>query len=376
MGHQMIGIDLFSGAGGMALGATQEGIDVRLAVEADPYAAITYKLNHPSTNVLIEDIRNLREIRINAGKNHKILFGGPPCQGFSTSNQKTRKFDNPQNWLYLEFFRIIQLWKPDWVVFENVTGIKETAGGIFLEQILLKLKNTGYTATWWVLNAVDFGIPQRRSRLFVVASLNGIVVSKPKPATSHYVTVREAISDLPELTNGASQNILPHKKKARYQYAKAMRQGMDKSANHLVTKNAPHVIQRYKYIPQGGNWQNIPQHLMQNYADLSQCHTGIYHRLSEDMPSVVIGNYRKNMLIHPTQDRGLSVREAARLQSFPDWYEFKGSIGFQQQQVGNAVPPLLARYVFHAIVVASSKTYEAPDAACLSLSRKEFACVG
>jgi DNA (cytosine-5)-methyltransferase 1 len=351
----MIGIDLFSGAGGMSLGALQAGIDVRLAIEFDPHATATYTYNHSTTRIIQADIRCLNEIDIDKAGQCTILFGGPPCQGFSTSNQRTRKRDNPTNWLFLEFLRVTQLWKPNWVVFENVTGLKETAGGVFLEQLLNSLKYIGYTTTWWILNASDFGVPQRRSRLFVVASLDGMVVSEPKATCTRHVTVREAITDLPDLPNGASENILPYKSKAPYQYAKAMRKKLKKTANHLVTRNAPYVIHRYKHIPQGGNWQDIPRKLMRNYADYSQCHTGIYHRLDENEPSVVIGNYRKNMLIHPTQDRGLSVREAARLQSFPDWYEFRGSIGFQQQQVGNAVPPMLAQAVFEAIVTASGE---------------------
>ena len=131
-----------------------------------------------------------------------------------------------------------------------------------------------------------------------------------------------------------------------------MRGRREGCCNNLVTKNADFVLERYRYVPEGGNWQNIPENRMDNYADRSRCHTGIYHRLTSKKPSIVIGNFRKNMLIHPDQDRGLSVREAARLQSFPDHYEFAGSIGFQQQQVGNAVPPILAREVFKAIIRA------------------------
>jgi len=239
-------------------------------------------------------------------------------------------------------------------VFENVTGIKQTKGGIFLQCVLTELKSYGYTVSSWILNAVDYGVPQRRSRLFVLGSLYGIGIEHPEPTVSKYVTVGEAISDLPHLPNGASINRMPYKCDAKFNYARLMRGSLQQSPNHLVTRNAPHILERYEHIPQGGNWENIPIQMMSNYTDRSRCHTGIYRRLQEDESSVVIGNYRKNMLIHPTQNRGLSVREAARLQSFPDWYEFKGSIGFQQQQVGNAVPPLLAEAVFRSILSHSN----------------------
>lgn len=346
----MIGVDLFAGAGGLSLGAIQAGIDVCFGVEADPYAAATYAINHPNTTVYAGDIRNLEEINIDCQGQTTILFGGPPCRGFSTSNQKTRNLENSSNWLFEEFLRVANLWRPDWIMFENVTGIKGTAGGIFLQSVLTELTSHGYTTSSWIFNAAGCGVPQCRDRLFVLGSLHGVSVKQPEPIVSKYVTVGEAISDLPNLPNGASINRMPYKCDAKSDYAHYMRGSLQQSSNHLVTKNAPHILERYEHIPQGGNWENIPPELMSNYADRFRCHTGIYRRLREDAPSAVIGNYRKNMLIHPTQDRGLSVREAARLQSFPDWYEFKGSIGFQQQQVGNAVPPLLAEAVFRAII--------------------------
>ena len=138
-------------------------------------------------------------------------------------------------------------------------------------------------------------------------------------------------------------------------YAKSLRGNLTECSNHLVTRNNANILKRYQHIPEGGNWENIPVRLMKNYANRTRCHEWIYRRLSIDEPSVVIGNYRKNMLIHPTQNRGLSVREAARLQSFPDTFAFQGSIGLQQQQVGNAVPPLLAKAVFNAILHATGR---------------------
>ena len=186
--------------------------------------------------------------------------------------------------------------------------------------------------------------------ILFVGSLNGTTYDFPVEKLNEAITVREAISDLPTLINGASECYLKYNNNIESSYAKSMRGELNGCHNNLVTRNNSLIIERYKHIPNGGNWENIPTSLMKNYADSSRCHTGIYRRLSLDEPSVVIGNYRKNMLIHPTQDRGLSVREAARLQSFPDSFIFKGSIGFQQQQVGNAVPPLLAESIFQSLL--------------------------
>lgn len=356
---------MFAGAGGLSEGAEQAGIRVRLAIECEPYAVSTYAHNHLNTELLSRDIREIRKIDVHKAGNGSILFGGPPCHGFSTSNQRTRNAANPGNWLFLDFLRIVGLWTPDWVVFENVTGIAETASGFFLGQILKGFEQYGYTCSIWILNAADFGVPQLRKRLFIVGSLHGIKVQPPNPIAAKDVTVDEAISDLPILHNGALMNWMPYRHDAKSDFAKRMRNNAQRSPNHLVTRNNPIIIQRYKHIPQGGNWQHIPAELMGNYKNPSGCHTRIYQRLTGDQPSGVIGNFRKNMLVHPTQQRGLSVREAARLQSFRDSYEFCGSIGFQQQQVGNAVPPLLAKAVFHAIINTTN-----PREPALSIGRQ------
>ncbi|MCH8041059.1 MAG: DNA cytosine methyltransferase [Nitrospinae bacterium] len=345
----MLGVELFSGAGGLSLGAMWSGVNVVLAIEKDVYSAQTYSFNHPKVKLVNKDIREVNLPRFRKRRKPLILFGGAPCQGFSTSNQRTRTSANPSNWLYKEFLRFANQLRPDWVVFENVKGIVETEGGKFLGRILSQLDDLGYLLSYDVINANDFGVPQNRSRLFIVGSRNGEKIELPKPKTMSKVTVHDAISDLPLLDNGASQNFLSYRSRPYSNYARQMRGNLKNCPNHLVTGNAPYIIERYKHIPQGGNWENIPPDLMGNYADCTRCHTRIYYRLKDSEPAVVIGNFRKNMLIHPVQNRGLSVREAARLQSFPDNYEFKGSIGFQQQQVGNAVPPLLAKAVFDRI---------------------------
>jgi len=345
----LIGIDLFSGAGGMTLGAKLSGINVRYSVEINKYATETYQFNNPDVTVFNKDIEKIQADMFEASGN-LVLFGGPPCQGFSVSNSKTRNKENPKNWLFKEFFRLAKALKPNWIVIENVTGIKETEGGYFLEKILKELVNLEYLVNHQVLTASDYGVPQSRNRYFIVGNNQSIDFKFPKPIQNK-VTVYDAIGDLPDLENGHSISKMNYKTNHPHSnFTDLMRNGIDYVHNNLVTRNAPHIVKRYKYIPQGGNWENIPKRLMKNYSDRERCHTGIYHRLVEDEPAKVIGNFRKNMLVHPHQDRGLSVREAARLQSFPDYYIFKGSIGFQQQQVADAVPPLLAKAVFDQII--------------------------
>lgn len=350
--NNFIGIDLFSGAGGMSVGAMAAGVDVKVAVEIDKYAAITYQANHPNTKLLNEDVRkvNINGYYKSEKNDVKILFGGPPCQGFSTSNQKTRNKENENNWLFKEYLRLTKEQSPDWVIVENVKGIVETENGFFFEKINADLQKLGYTTSHAILNAADFGVPQVRNRVFIVGSLHGIKYEFPKSTRRKYLTVADAISDLPKLESGASEHELDYELSAQNKYQSSSRKKSKKAVNNNVTVNTELVLKRYKHIPQGGNWEDIPTKLMKNYKDFTRCHTGIYHRLNADKPSVVIGNYRKNMLIHPTEDRGLSVREAARIQSFPDTFHFHGTIGFQQQQVGNSVPPLLAKAVFTKII--------------------------
>ncbi|UHD17840.1 DNA cytosine methyltransferase [Thiocapsa bogorovii] len=336
----------------MSLGARLAGITPCIVAEHDRHAGETYLHNHGRPSVFFnDDIRKFEKLPITR-KSEIVLFGGPPCQGFSTSNQRNRSKSNLNNWLFKEFLRIVSLYMPEWVVFENVKGFVETEGGFFVRMIGEELTGLGYSFAQAILNAVDYGVPQNRQRFFIVASLGERAFEFPQAHRGGAVCVRDAIFDLPELNNGASTCFLPYVAEPTTSYAYSLRGSQIGCTNHLVSRNSSQVLERYAYIPQGANWESIPEKMMGNYKDVRRCHTGIYRRLAEDQPSVVLGNFRKNMLIHPRQNRGLSVREAARLQSFPDWYHFKGSIGFQQQQVGNAVPPLLAKAIFDKIVSA------------------------
>ena len=349
------GIDLFAGAGGMSVGAIAAGIDVRYAVEINKHAAATFSYNHLNTTLLTTDIRKVKpnHFPIMRKKTPTVIFGGPPCQGFSTSNQKNRTSENEKNWLFKDYLRIAKSLQPEWIVFENVKGLLETEGGFFVDSVIKGLEKIGYTTSIFVLNSADYGVPQRRNRLFIIGSLSGIALQPPSPTTKKHITVSQAITDLPHVKNGSTICEQPYARKQRSTYANELRKTLIVCSNNIVTNNADHIVERYQSIPPGGNWEDIPKKLMRNYTDISRCHTGIYRRLQPDQPSIVIGNFRKNMLIHPTCDRGLSVREAARLQSFHDEFKFFGSIGFQQQQVGNAVPPLLAKAVFKEIVSRS-----------------------
>jgi DNA (cytosine-5)-methyltransferase 1 len=359
-----VAIDLFSGAGGLSEGFRQAGVAVAVSVELDRHAAETQRRNHGhrrqhKTDVLNEDVRAVssQELLAIVRRHHKktpdVLMGGPPCQGFSRSNMRTRTVTNPLNTLYCDLLRIAHEIRPPVVLVENVADLTSLADGEVEQRIISGLREMGYGVQREVLDAADYGVPQKRKRVFFLATRSRGALQFPPPAvaSAEYVTVWDAISDLPSLPNGNTTDEMPYgssQPKSGYQ-RRMRRAGKVTVRGNLVSRNSDLVVRRYGHIPQGGNWRDIPDKLMANYTATQYCHEWIYRRLREDLPSVTITNYRKNMLVHPRQDRGLSVREAARLQSFPDGFLFSGSIGFQQQQVANAVPPLLARAIARCI---------------------------
>ena len=351
----LFGIDIFSGAGGLSLGAEMAGIKISHAVEIDINAASTFLRNHKDAIIHQGDIKEIVSSELcSVDKPVFVIMGGPPCQGFSMSNTRNRNMGNKKNFLFLEFVRLVNELKPTWFVLENVAGLTNMNKGKTQKIIKECFESLGYTVKSKVLLASQYGVPQNRNRFFMVGNRKGIDFEFPTKF-DYEVTVEEAISDLPILSNGEKLENAPYiiPLENSSSYAKLMRENSEIAKQNYVSRNNDLVIERYRHIPQGGNWKDIPDELMYNYADKGRCHSGIYKRLVASKPSVVISNYRKSMLIHPYQDRGLSVREAARLQSFPDDFIFEGPISSIQQQIGNAVPPLLAKAVFQQIV-----TYE------------------
>lgn len=346
-------VDIFSGAGGMSIGALMAGIEPILAVEYDTHAAKTYEVNHPKTQVLQRDIKTVSPLEYTE-KHPFILFGGPPCQGFSIANTKTRNLENPNNWMFKEYIRFVKDLEPEWFVFENVVGFKSFNKGNFVVEVENELKALGYETNSSVLNAADFGVPQYRNRFFIIGhriDKGGIKFDFDSLEKQKLVTVGEALSDLPSLKNGQKLHEYEYKHEAKHPYTKIMRRKSKIALQNFVTDSKPHIIERYAAIKQGENWEAAKRKgLLKTYSSTQNTHSGIYKRLEENKPAVTIANYRKSMLIHPHENRGLSLREAARLQSFPDDFIFHGSLSFQQQQVGNAVPPLLAKAIFEQIM--------------------------
>ena len=277
----MTAIDVFAGAGGMSTGAVHAGIRVRFAVEIDRFAAKAYRRNHVDCEVFADDIRRLPSDTIKSiprGSYGTVVFGGPPCQGFSYSNTRTRSVDNGANWLFEEFVRVVRVWQPDFFVLENVQGIVNTAGGIIIDSIIEQFNRLRYDLRYGVLNAVDFGVPQRRCRFFMIGSRNRRAAQLPRVVRSGHTTVEDAIRDLPSLKNGDDRSWLPYNDCPPSSYATRLRGSLHGCSSHLVTKNGPTVVHRYRFVPPGGNWACIPAQYMASYKDAGRCHTGIYHR--------------------------------------------------------------------------------------------------
>lgn len=357
-------IDLFCGAGGLSLGLQMAGFDVCLGVENSIDAYLVYTANHRRTIVLREDIKQIKSIlsilkkmRLKR-KDIGLIAGGPPCQGFSVANKKTRNIENGNNKLVNEFIRVVDEIRPPAFLMENVVGLESLDRGAFLNEILSQFEVMGYAVEAFRLNAAEYGVPQLRRRVFIIGTDSN---NFNTPSPSHgdngkraLVTAKEAIlGDLPPLKVGTrGESIMRYLAEPTSPYQKRMRRACRRVYDHITTLNGRKVVDRISHIGPGESLCDlidegaIPEELI-----IAVDHKSVYRRLHPDKPSVTVANFRKAMLIHPTQDRLLTLREAARLQSFPDNYRFAtrfettGLISHMQQLVGNAVPPLLAKAV-------------------------------
>jgi DNA-cytosine methyltransferase len=307
-----------------------------------------------------------------------LLLAGPPCQGFSLANRRSRSHDNPANRLSLRVVSFARILEPKLLVLENVPGIRtlrvdDELGETMTEVLQRRLRRLGYFSVIMLLDAAEYGVPQHRLRSFLIAARTQDVLRHAKsltPPPTHgpgrakpFVTVDEAINDLPPITNGNSRGTLDYAHQPRSSFQRYIRRhGEGRVTDHLTSNHSPYVLKRYRKIPPGGNWTAISS-LLSNYTDRSRTHRNIYYRLHPAAPARTIGNFRKAMTIHPRQTRGLSLREAARLQSIPDWLSFSDptqlmtrgvapGLNAYQQQIGNAVSFLLTqRLLCHVVDV-------------------------
>ncbi|MEM8575816.1 MAG: DNA cytosine methyltransferase [Pseudomonadota bacterium] len=383
-------IDLFAGAGGFAVGFRNAGWAVACANDADPYAVETFRMNFPETGFfegLVGAIcpRDLLAASALSVGELDCLIGGPPCQSFSHNNHRRNAVDERAQ-LFRHYLGLVEGLRPKTIVMENVPGILSIDGGSVVREITRRLKCLGYNApVVQVMSAEEFGTPQVRRRAFIVASRvgpsielipspthwsprhkhSGYPKSRPEGATARPVTVWQAIGDLPPLENGGGQQeVFRDWQRATTAYQRACQAGAPMIFNHICHALTSTNLNRMIHIPEGGNWRDVPRELLpagMRRARLTD-HTKRYGRLSRSgFASTILTKCDPHWgaYIHPTQDRTISVREAARLQGFPDAFRFAGEkIGPQYAQVGNAVPVPLAR-AFGLSVMAHLQRYTA-----------------
>jgi len=364
-------IDLFAGAGGFSAGFVEKGFKIDLAVDFFSAAADSYKINHKDTKFIEADIKKITGDKIldsiNAERDEvDVLIGGPPCQGFSTVGK--RKAKDERNKLFEEYVRLVDFIRPKIFVMENVTGILNIENGDFFKNVLKSFKRIGYKIKYKTLNAVNFGVPQNRERVFIIGCKNNenIDISFPKPTHTNEnnlftldlkpaLTLWDAISDLPKIKAGEEKNEYACKPKNKYQ--KERRKGSNKLTLHKATNHKDSIVEMMKYIPEGEsvwNVNNIPDGLMPTSG-----YENTYARLNSNDPGMTITRnfscISSSRCIHPFQNRGLTAREAARIQSFDDEYKFKGNKSEIALQIGNAVPPILAEKVAETVKEMLSK---------------------
>lgn len=364
-------VDLFSGVGGFSLGfilARKDGnnpFDVKLLIDCDTDAQYTFRKNYPEISFSPNDISRISLdtiIKTAGGKRPDIVIGGPPCQGFSSAGKRTE--EDERNRLLTTFSRLAIELRPKVILVENVVNVLKTS---HFTKFLKSFENTGYVSQDFIIDAANYGVPQHRKRLFVLAVrqqiANKIKKLQPPPVlASPYITVDEAIGDLPTLKPGENREIHFYRQAASTNFQKKMRKGSIYIFNHSARKHTEEFLKKISIIPEGGSNRTLPDNLRFSDNYFSQA----YARLDRAKPANTITTHFQNpgsgRFTHYSDTRAITVREAARIQSFPDAFIFHGTASAQARHVGNAVPPMLSRawaeHISNILAIATSKQKE------------------
>lgn len=343
-------LDLFSGAGGFSLGFDMvDGFSTVLATDFDKNAIMTFQNNFKKTVCINGDIcnNNIKNILIKQAKELGVnmIIGGPPCQGFSLKGKNLGIYDK-RNYLFLEYIAIVKSIQPQIFVIENVKNMISSSNGFFIKQICDNFIALGYNVSYGILNSVNFGVPQTRERAIVIGTkgISPITVSNINKVEKNYVTVKDAISDLSYLESGEGDEQLDYITEAVSEYQVKMRANTKVLYNHRATNHSKIAIDKMKMIPPEGDKSFLPKELHGK-----QQFSTTWSRLIWNKPSPTIDtrfdtpSNGRNM--HPYLNRSITPREAARLQSFPDDFIFYGNKTSVCKQIGNAVPPLMAKAI-------------------------------
>ena len=360
-GHKRA-VDLFCGGGGISAGLRSAGYDVVAGLDVESHFIATFAHNFPQARAITNSIVKLSptdfatRVGLEPGE-LDLLAGGPPCQGFSKNvPRKYRYLDDPKNLLVTSFLEYAEFMRPRVILMENVAEMKNGFQGQYTDEIITRLEAAGYSVAHAVLNAADYGVPQRRRRAFFLANRLGFTFRVPQPThvprpptpmlinQHQHVTVWEAIGDLPSLEHGEGAELTRYAMEAQSDYQRAMRNAHGAVRNHIARRLQPKQHERLASIGPGQGHKDLPAHLQ-----VKTGYSGAYARLTKDMIAPTITRWvfhpGSGRWGHPVNARVLSIREVARVQGFPDSYEFVGTYTQQAGQLGNAVPPLLAQII-------------------------------
>ncbi len=347
-------IDLFCGCGGISVGFADSGrVKMIGAVDFDQAACNTYQLNFPDTHVICGDINQI-SVESTGFKDIDFIVGGPPCQGFSRLNFHDKDRDNdPRNKLFYQYLRFVEELQPKAILIENVKNILVAKDGFAPKAITSILDELGYNVSYAIVCAADFGVPQKRERAIFIALKKEYGVfdfASLEKYRKDQVTVYEAISDIAAIEDIArlqKPGSILKLGEPTSEYQILMQQEDRLLENHLIYYPDDSVQKKISHVPQGGNWRYVPKELFP--SDRSNRYTNYLRRLDYSVPSITIDTGHR-VYFHPTFNRVPTVRESARIQSFSDSFIITGTKGQQLKQVGNAVPPLMAKALAKAII--------------------------